>query len=464
LSLELIAVTACSESENCCHANFKLIRRSTNLFKPHREKLKLGDAVSSVFTLEEGHAVSFVLREVPKDANITPDINFDRLNELQSGTERFWFDWISQSQYKGRWREVVARSLLLLKLLTYEPTGAIVAAPTFSLPEDFGGSRNWDYRYSWVRDSSFTIYILLRLGFKDEAAAYMNFIAQRLVDSRTPENALPIMFSTFQIIYCYFRHRSNHITGIRGSTDLEEIDLTHFSGYRNSRPVRIGNGAATHKQLDIYGELMDAIYLYNKYGAPISYDLWVSVRCLIDYVCSAWKDVDMSIWEVRGMQQNFVYSKIMMWVAIDRGLRLSEKRMLPCPKRWEWLKTRDEIYEDIMERGYNKELGCFVQSYENREVLDSAVLIAPLVFFIAPNDPRFTKTLERILLPPEKGGLTSAGLVYRYNWLKSDDGKWSYSEISMLYLLTGIRSRWKGGRIFHVHILARRGTCKSRSI
>jgi GH15 family glucan-1,4-alpha-glucosidase len=201
LNLELIAVTACSESEDCCHANFKPIRRSTNLFKPHREKLKLGDAVSSLFTLEEGHAVSFVLREVPKAATATPHIKFDRLNELQSETEKFWFDWISQSQYKGRWREVVSRSLLILKLLTYEPTGAIVAAPTFSLPEDFGGSRNWDYRYSWVRDSSFTIYILLRLGFKDEAAAYMNFIAQRLEDSRTPENALPIMFSKFQNVH-----------------------------------------------------------------------------------------------------------------------------------------------------------------------------------------------------------------------------------------------------------------------
>jgi GH15 family glucan-1,4-alpha-glucosidase len=181
---------------------------------------------------------------------------------------------------------------------------------------------------------------------------------------------------------------------------------------------------------------MDSIYLYNKYGAPISYDLWVSVRYLVDYVCSAWKDVDMSIWEVRGAQQNFVYSKIMMWVAIDRGLRLSEKRMLPCPRRLEWMKTRDEIYEDIMKRGYNKEIGCFVQSYENKEILDSAVLIAPLVFFIAPNDPRFTRTLERILLPPEKGGLTSAGLVYRYNWLKSDDGKYSKSRIFVLNVLT----------------------------
>jgi GH15 family glucan-1,4-alpha-glucosidase len=168
---------------------------------------------------------------------------------------------------------------------------------------------------------------------------------------------------------------------------------------------------------------MDAIYLYNKWGQPISYDQWLAVREITDYVCTIWEEADMSIWEVRGRPQNFVYSKIMLWVAVDRALRLSEKRVFPCPQRQKWQAVRDEIYEDVMEKGYNKEMGCFIQSYEAQETLDSAVLIAPLVFFIAPNDPRFTNTLERILKPPEKGGLTSAGLVYRYNWLKSDDGK-----------------------------------------
>ena len=210
--------------------------------------------------------------------------------------------------------------------------------------------------------------------------------------------------------------------GIRGDTDLPEIELNHLDGYRGSKPVRIGNGAASHKQLDIYGELMDGIYLYNKFGKPVSYDQWVSVREITDYVCTIWQEDDMSIWEVRGRTQNFVYSKIMLWVAIDRALRLAEKRCFPCPRRMEWLRIRDEIYEDVMQKGYNQEMQCFIQSYEENEVLDSAVLIAPLVFFIAPNDPRFTNTLERILKPPEKGGLTSTGLVYRYNWLKSDDG------------------------------------------
>ncbi|KAK4992880.1 hypothetical protein LTR50_000786 [Elasticomyces elasticus] len=242
------------------------------------------------------------------------------------------------------------------------------------------------------------------MGFTEEAEAYMSFISDRLRYSRTPEGALPIVFS------------------IRGSTDLPEIELSHLAGYRNSKPVRIGNGATFHTQLDIYGELMDATYLHNKYGKPVSYDHWCTIRDITDYVCGIWHEPDKSIWEVRGHMQNFVYSKIMLWVALDRALRLAEKRCFPCPHRHKWQTVRDEIYEEVMEKGFNKDMGCFIQSYESNEILDSAVLIAPLVFFIAPNDPRFTSTLEQILKPPEKGGLTSTGLVYRYNWLKSDDG------------------------------------------
>lgn len=289
-------------------------------------------------------------------------------------------------------------------MLTYEPTGAIVAAPTFSLPESIGGGRNWDYRFSWIRDSSFTIYILLRLGLRKEAEAYMSFIDDRLKYSKTKEGGLPIMFS------------------IHGDFELPEIELDHLEGYRGSRPVRIGNGAALHKQLDIYGELMDAIYLYNKYGKPVSYDSWLAIRQLTDFVCGIWRDKDMSIWEVRGEIQNFVYSKIMLWVSIDRAVRLADKRNFPCPNRFKWLATRDAIMEDVMEKGYNQDIQAFVQSYEHPEALDSAVLIAPLVFFVAPNDPRFTNTLNRILRAPEQGGLTSNGMVYRYNTQLSDDG------------------------------------------
>jgi len=374
------------------------------IFTKSKEESALGEGVTAKFRLKDGQAVSFILRENLTE-NENDHITTSLVDHIQKDTQIFWYNWISQSRYKGRWREVVSRSLMILKLLTFEPTGAIVAAPTFSLPEDIGGGRNWDYRFCWVRDSSFTIYILLRMGFRSEAEAYMNFISDRLQYSRTTEGALPIMFS------------------IHGATDLPELELSHLEGYRGSKPVRIGNGAAFHKQLDIYGELMDAFYLYNKYGKPISYDQWVAMREIVDYVCEHWKEDDMSIWEVRGQKQNFVYSKMMMWVALDRAIRLSDKRAnLPAPQNAKWRAVRDEIYEDVMARGYNKELGYFIQSYENNTILDSAVLIAPLVFFISPNDPRFTRTLDAILKPPEKGGLTETGLVYRYNTTESDDG------------------------------------------
>lgn len=243
------------------------------------------------------------------------------------------------------------------------------------------------------------------MGFSFEAEAYSSYMFQRIDEAKERKvGSLPIMFT------------------IKGETEIPEIELNHLEGYRGSRPVRIGNGAAFHTQLDIYGELMDGIYLLNRFGRPVTYDQWLRVRELVDYVCGIWRESDMSIWEVRGQKQNFVYSKIMMWVAIDRGLRLADKRPFPCPHRQEWYKVRDEICEEVMDRGFNKELNCFIQSYEANDVLDSAVLIAPLVFFIAPTDPRFLSTLDLILKAPEKGGLTSTGLVYRYNTAKSDDG------------------------------------------
>lgn len=243
------------------------------------------------------------------------------------------------------------------------------------------------------------------MGFTAEADAYMDFISERFMKSLSPDGGLPIMFT------------------IRGETNIPEVELTHLDGYKGSKPVRIGNGAAFHQQFDIYGELMDGIYLYNKYGKPINWDQWCSVRRMLDYVLTILDKPDMSIWEVRNNKQHFVYSRIMLWVAFDRGLRLADKRNFPCPNRHTWLTARDSLYEEIMEKGYNKEMKCFVQSYENNTKLDSSILIAPLVFFIAPNDPRFLSTMDRILLPPEKGGLTSTGLVYRYDTEQTEDGK-----------------------------------------
>ncbi|KAH8162845.1 hypothetical protein CIB48_g5406 [Xylaria polymorpha] len=347
-----------------------------------------GEGVVARVTLHEGQSVSFILRRDIPD-HVTTNITTAVLDSQQHDTQLFWYNWLSKSQYQGAWREVVFRSLMILKMLTFEPTGAIVAAPTFSIPEAIGGVR-------WVRDSSFTIYIFLRMGFTDEADAYMRFIDDRFQKSLTQDGALPIMFT------------------IRGETEIPEQELDHLDGYKGSKPVRIGNGAAFHQQFDIYGELMDGIYLYNKYGKPVSWDTWVSVRKMLE--------PDMSIWEVRNNKQHFVYSKIMLWVAFDRGLRLADKRCLPCPNRVKWLEARDNLYEEIMEKGYNVELKCFTQSYENQTMLDSSILIAPLVFFITPNDPRFLNTVERILLPFEKGGLTVTGLVHRYNSDLSDDG------------------------------------------
>ncbi|PVH75782.1 glycoside hydrolase family 15 protein [Cadophora sp. DSE1049] len=375
----------------------------TVTFRKETRPGMLGAGIVAHIHLEEGQAISFVLRDdIPN--HVTRDVTTEVLDRQQHDTQTFWFNWISKSTYKGRWREVVSRSLLILKLLTYEPTGAIIAAPTFSIPEDIGGVRNWDYRFCWVRDSSFTIYILLRMGFTAEADAYMEFISERFRKSRSAEGALPIMFT------------------IRGETEIPEIELDHLSGYRDSAPVRIGNGAAFHLQFDIYGELMDGIYLYNKYGKPVTWEQWVSIREILDYVLTIWKDPDMSIWEVRSRKQNYTYSKVMLWVAFDRGLRLSEKRCLPCPNRNAWMTARDEIYEEIMTKGYSPNIRCFVQSYESGDYLDSSILIAPLVFFITPNDPRFLRTMDRILLSPEKGGLTSTGLVYRYDTERVEDG------------------------------------------
>ncbi|KAI5453257.1 hypothetical protein NCC49_006280 [Naganishia albida] len=401
----------------------------------------LGPAVTSDFELEEGQCVIFIMRQYRDQAKnyksqahaeaakpsqekadrmnvdmetllagvtqLRPDgdpiVNRDLLKGLRNETTNFWQKWIGKSKYKGRWREAVHRSALTLKMLVFEETGAIVAAPTFSLPEHIGGERNWDYRFTWVRDTAFTLYALIRLGFTEEADAYMNFILARLKD-RNSDGSLQIVYT------------------IHGGKDLPEEELPHLTGHKNSRPVRIGNGAVDHLQLDIYGELMDAIYLAQKFSKPLSWESWVAVRQVVDYVCTVWDQPDLSIWEVRGRERNFVYSKVMMWVAIDRGLRLAEKRNLPCPNRAKWFETRDQLYEEIQTKGWNAEKGFYCQSYEDKDVLDSAVLIMPLVFFTSAADPRFESTLNHILKTPERGGLTANNSVFRYDFEKADDG------------------------------------------
>ncbi|RYC62866.1 hypothetical protein CHU98_g3344 [Xylaria longipes] len=368
-------------------------------FKKVQRRGMQGEGVVARVMLQEGQSISFILRRDLPD-HVTTNITTTVLDSKQHDTQLFWYNWLSKAQYKGAWREVVFRSLVILKMLTFEPTGAIIAAPTFSVPEAIGGVRLAAVVFSTVD----LVFVSRGLGFTDEADAYMGFISDRFQKSLTEEGALPIMFT------------------IRGETEIPEQELNHLEGYKGSKPVRIGNGAAFHQQFDIYGELMDGIYLYNKYGKPVSWDTWVSVRKMLDFVLTIVDQPDMSIWEVRNKKQHFVYSKVMLWVAFDRGLRLADKRCLPCPNRAKWLEARDNLYEEIMEKGYNVELKSFIQSYENQTTLDSSILIAPLVFFITPNDPRFLNTMERILLPLEKGGLTVTGLVHRYNSELSDDG------------------------------------------
>ena len=359
-----------------------------------------GSAVAE-FSLDEGEAAVFVLREIEADGGCGLSLSEKEEDRLFKQTVEYWRRWLSKCTYAGRWREVVQRSALALKLLTFEPTGAMVAAPTMGLPEGVGGERNWDYRYTWIRDAAFTLYGLLRIGFTEEASAFMSWIEARCKDSAS-EGSLQLMY------------------GLDGRHDLTEETLDHLDGYRGSRPVRLGNGAYDQLQLDIYGELMDAVYLYNKHGDPISYDLWTRLRTLINWVCDNWQREDEGIWEIRGGRRHFVYSKLMCWVAVDRGLRLASKRSFPADRE-RWLGVRDEIYEEIMDRGWSPERNAFVQSYDD-DTLDASNLIMPLVFFLAPNDPRMLGTLDATNRPPRDGGLVANSLVYRYDVEKSADG------------------------------------------
>ena len=350
--------------------------------------------VSAEFVLSEGKSQVFILRDDCNEGGVPCAPSEEVAEELLRGTVKFWQNWLSACTYHGRWRDQVHRSALALKLLTFEPTGAIVAAPTTSLPEVIGGARNWDYRYTWMRDAAFTVYAFLRIGFRDEAAAFMSWIEDYASEHARSNERGAVVFT------------------INGGKKLLENTLDHWEGYRGSSPVRIGNAAVSQFQGDIYGELMDAFYLSNKYVSPTSYDIWVKIRARLEWICENWQLPDAGIWEMRNRQEHFVYSKVMNWVALDRGIRLADKRALPAD-RAKWMRERDRIYEEVMTKGWNEQLRAFTQFYGSED-LDASLLITPLVFFMAPTDPRTIGTIDAILKNPGAGGLLSDSLVYRY--------------------------------------------------
>ncbi len=337
--------------------------------------------VAADFTLNAGESAAFALGDSATDIH-------DGFQHLLAGTTLYWRQWLAKCRYHGPWREIIHRSALFLKLLTYEPTGAIIASPTCGLPEEIGGSRNWDYRYTWIRDAAFILRALLRLGFTGEADDFIAWLHKR-AQGESSRGPLQVMYR------------------VSGSAELPEVELNHLKGYGGSRPVRIGNAASEQLQLDIYGELIDAIYLYGKHAHPISHDLWTEVVRLVDWICENWERPDYGIWERRMQPQQLVSSKVQCWVALDRALRIADKRRLPIDRE-RIRRECDRIYNAIMERGWNPRLNSFVQSYDS-DILDASSLLMALTQFVSPTDPRMLGTLDAITKT-----LVSDSLVDRY--------------------------------------------------
>ncbi len=322
-----------------------------------------------------------------------------RCAEYLQQTKHYWQHWArhtspSLSMVNAPWQELVIRSGLVLKLLANPDNGAIAAAATTSLPERIGGLRNWDYRYAWIRDSAFTVQALFHLGHEEEARAFRRWIKGVLQQAKDPEH-LKIMY------------------GLHGEADLEEKVLQHLSGYKDSSPVRIGNAAADQHQHDIFGELINALYETTRYGETLNQRDWEKIRDLVNYVIQIWKEPDSGIWEMRSGPNHFVYSKLMCWVALDRGIKMAQAKSFQAPLA-EWKKVAAEIKESILSRGFNPELNSFVQSFDS-EILDATNLLIPFVNFLPPTDERVLGTIEAV----KKHLLVGHGLVLRY---QSADG------------------------------------------
>jgi len=343
-------------------------------------------AVTATLRLRDGERAWFALtRHRPEDVRAEP-MDDEEVNHRLAHTYGFWREWADLCSYDGPYGAEVVRSALTLKALTNAPTGAIVAAPTTSLPEVPGGVRNWDYRYCWLRDSAFTLYALQLLGYSSEARAFLDWLT-RTTAGRADD---------LQVLY-----------GIGGERLLPEVELDHLEGYRGSRPVRIGNAAARQFQLDVYGEVLDTAHLWRRAGGHIAPEVWSFLRECVRCIGERWRDPDEGIWEVRGGPRHFVHSKAMCWVGVDRAIKMAQALGESEPLD-EWRGLRDEIHGDVLERGFDRELGTFVQAYGSRS-LDASAMLLPLVGFIRADDPRMISTVAAI-----QERLTTDGLVHRY--------------------------------------------------
>lgn len=343
------------------------------------------------FTVSEGEQIPFVLLWHPSHEPTPRPIDAEK-TIVQ--TEQWWKEWSSRCTFEGPWRDAVVRSLITLKALTYAPTGGIVAAPTTSLPEWLGGVRNWDYRYCWLRDATFTLYALMLGGYTEEARAWREWLL-RAVAGQPAE--LSIMY------------------GLAGERRLPELEIDWLSGYESSRPVRIGNAAHQQFQLDVYGEMMDVLHLARRAGLHPDANAWEVQRVLADFLESAWSKPDEGIWEIRGPRRHFTHSKVMAWVAMDRAVKAVERFGLEGPVEY-WRAIRMAIHDDVCSKGFDKNRNSFVQSYEGKE-LDGSLLMIPLVGFLPPSDPRIRGTVEAI-----ERELMSNGFVARYTTNQEVDG------------------------------------------
>lgn len=357
--------------------------------------------VEASFELHESQSTCFVLQWHEKHAHSGEWIK-NYVIESYRSTIQFWQSWIAQSSYKGHWQEVVRRSALTLKLLISQQFGSMVAAPTFSLPETIGQGRNWDYRYTWIRDAAFAMHTFLQLGFLEEADNFLHWVKEQ---STTKE--LQLMFS------------------IDGRTDLTERCLDYMDGYKSSKPVRIGNKAHQQTQMDIYGELLETIYIFVKHGGDITYEYWKIIAQYIEFVISNWHEPDHSIWEVRGQKREFFFSRMMCWVAVDRAVKIADLFSFPYDML-RWHEARNAIYEDVHENFWNKEKGAFVQ-FKGSDRLDASVLLMPILNMISPQSEKWKKTMKAI-----DKELRSDVLVYRYreqeeeiDGLKGSEGTFS---------------------------------------